>query len=59
MEKEHFIPIANKDVVSSRELQFSDNDELDTIIAAGFGAAKLMLRIKSSALHHIGHGPQE
>lgn len=49
--KNGIIPIANEnDVVSSRELQFSDNDELATIIAAGFGAEKLMLCTKSGGL---------
>lgn len=49
--KNNIIPIANEnDVVSSRELQFSDNDELATIIAAGFGAAKLMICTKSGGL---------
>ena len=38
------IPIANEnDVVSNRELKFSDNDELATLIAVGFGAQALML----------------
>ncbi len=38
------IPIVNEnDVVSDRELKFSDNDELATLIAAGFGAKVLML----------------
>ena len=38
------IPIANEnDVVSNRELKFSDNDELATLIAAGFGAEALLL----------------
>ncbi|RIV26947.1 glutamate 5-kinase [Fibrisoma montanum] len=38
------IPIANEnDVVSNRELKFSDNDELATLIAVGFGAEVLML----------------
>jgi glutamate 5-kinase len=37
------IPIANEnDVVSSRELKFSDNDELATLIATGFGAKYLL-----------------
>lgn len=37
------IPIANEnDVVSSLELKFSDNDELATLIAVGFGASVLM-----------------
>lgn len=49
--KNGIIPIANEnDVVSSRELQFSDNDELATIIAAGFGAKKLMICTKSGGL---------
>ena len=38
------IPIANEnDVVSNRELKFSDNDELATLIAIGFGAEAMML----------------
>jgi glutamate 5-kinase len=38
------VPIVNEnDVVSSRELKFSDNDELATLIAVGFGAQMLML----------------
>ncbi len=38
------IPIANEnDVVSNLELRFSDNDELATLIAVGFGAACLLL----------------
>ncbi len=38
------IPIVNEnDVVSDRELKFSDNDELATLIATGFGAEVLML----------------
>jgi glutamate 5-kinase len=37
------IPIANEnDVVSDIELKFSDNDELATLLAAGFGAETLM-----------------
>ncbi len=40
----NIIPIANEnDVVSSRELKFSDNDELATLIAVGFEATCLML----------------
>ena len=40
----NIIPIANEnDVVSNRELKFSDNDELATLIAVGFGAATLVL----------------
>ena len=42
--KNNVIPIANEnDVVSNKELKFSDNDELATLIAAGFGADKLLL----------------
>ena len=38
------IPIANEnDVVSNVELKFSDNDELATLIATGFGAEKLLI----------------
>jgi glutamate 5-kinase len=38
------VPIANEnDVVSSRELKFSDNDELATLLAVGLGAGKLLL----------------
>jgi len=38
------IPIANEnDVVSNRELKFSDNDELATLIAVGFGAEAMLL----------------
>ncbi|MDX1906511.1 MAG: glutamate 5-kinase [Bacteroidia bacterium] len=38
------IPIANEnDVVSNRELKFSDNDELATLMAVGFGASLLLL----------------
>ncbi len=37
------IPIANEnDVVSNLELKFSDNDELATLLAAGFGAETLL-----------------
>ena len=40
----NIIPIANEnDVVSNRELKFSDNDELATLIATGFGAETLMI----------------
>ncbi|GHB66880.1 glutamate 5-kinase [Persicitalea jodogahamensis] len=40
----NIIPIVNEnDVVSDRELKFSDNDELATLIATGFGAQTLML----------------
>lgn len=42
--KNGVIPIANEnDVVSNLELKFSDNDELATLIALGFGAEKLMI----------------
>ncbi len=38
------IPIANEnDVVSNLELKFSDNDQLATLIATGFGASALLL----------------
>ncbi len=42
--KNGIIPIANEnDVVSSRELKFSDNDELATLLAVGFGAQYLLI----------------
>ncbi|MDP5169239.1 MAG: glutamate 5-kinase [Bacteroidia bacterium] len=42
--KNGIIPIANEnDVVSNRELRFSDNDELATLIAVGFDASALLL----------------
>lgn len=42
--KNDIIPIANEnDVVSSRALKFSDNDELATRIAIGFGANMLLI----------------
>ncbi len=42
--KSGVIPIANEnDVVSNLELKFSDNDELATLIATGFGASKLLI----------------
>jgi len=45
------IPIVNEnDVVSDRELKFSDNDELATLIAAGFGADALLLCTSSGGL---------
>jgi len=38
------IPIANEnDVVSDLELRFSDNDHLATLLAAGFGASRLLI----------------
>jgi glutamate 5-kinase len=41
--KNNIIPIANEnDVVSNLELKFSDNDELATLIATGFGASNLL-----------------
>ncbi|MXV15561.1 glutamate 5-kinase [Hufsiella ginkgonis] len=41
--KNGVIPIANEnDVVSDVELKFSDNDELATLIAVGFGASLLL-----------------
>lgn len=39
----NIIPVANEnDVVSNLELKFSDNDELATVIAVGFGASQLL-----------------
>src|SRR5690625_3578948 len=41
--RNNVIPIANEnDVVSNKELKFSDNDELATLIAVGFGAKKML-----------------
>lgn len=41
--KNNVIPIANEnDVVSNKELKFSDNDELATLIAAGFDAEQIL-----------------
>lgn len=41
--KNGIIPIANEnDVVSDLELKFSDNDELATLIAVGFGASQIL-----------------
>lgn len=41
--KNNIIPVANEnDVVSNNELKFSDNDELATLIAVGFGAELLV-----------------
>lgn len=49
--KNGVIPIANEnDVVSNRNLKFSDNDELATMIAAGFGAKTLMICTGSGGL---------
>lgn len=45
------IPIANEnDVVSNREIKFSDNDELATLVASGFGAKVMMLCTASGGL---------
>ena len=42
--KHGIIPIANEnDVVSNLELKFSDNDELATLLAVGFGAKLLLI----------------
>ncbi len=42
--KNGIIPIANEnDVVSNLELKFSDNDELATLLAVGFGADLLLI----------------
>lgn len=42
--KHGIIPIANEnDVVSNFELKFSDNDELATLLAVGFGAKYLLI----------------
>ncbi|NQD69488.1 glutamate 5-kinase [Sphingobacterium shayense] len=41
--KNNIIPIANEnDVVSNKELKFSDNDELATLIAVGFDAEQIL-----------------
>lgn len=41
--KNNIIPVANEnDVVSNKELKFSDNDELATLIAVGFGAEQIL-----------------
>ncbi|MBK0382533.1 glutamate 5-kinase [Pedobacter sp. SD-b] len=41
--KSNIIPIANEnDVVSNLEIKFSDNDELATLIAVGFGAEMIL-----------------
>lgn len=41
--KNSIIPVANEnDVVSNLELKFSDNDELATLIAVGFGAEQIL-----------------
>jgi len=49
--KNGVIPIANEnDVVSNVELKFSDNDELATLIATGFGAEKLLISTSAGGL---------
>jgi len=49
--KNGIIPIANEnDVVSSLELKFSDNDELATLIAAGFDAHYLLIASTAGGL---------
>ena len=49
--RNNIIAIANEnDVVSNRELKFSDNDELSTLIASGFGAKLMMLCTASGGL---------
>lgn len=49
--KNGIIPIANEnDVVSDRELKFSDNDELATLIATGFGAETMLICTQSGGL---------
>lgn len=49
--RNNIIAIANEnDVVSNRELKFSDNDELATLIATGFGAKMMMLCTASGGL---------
>jgi len=47
----NIIPIANEnDVVSNLELRFSDNDELATLIAVGFGASMLLFSTSVSGV---------
>ena len=49
--KNDIIPIANEnDVVSNLELKFSDNDELATLLAVGFGASLLLIGTSSGGL---------
>lgn len=48
------IPIANEnDVVANVELRFSDNDELATLLAAGFGAKTLIFSTSSGGLRDL------
>lgn len=47
----NIIPIANEnDVVSNLELKFSDNDELASLIAVGFGASLLLFSTSVAGL---------
>ncbi|MFD2599969.1 glutamate 5-kinase [Sphingobacterium corticis] len=49
--RNNIIPIANEnDVVSNQQLKFSDNDELATLIAVGFGAEKLLFSTSVSGV---------
>ena len=49
--KHGIIPIANEnDVVSNLELKFSDNDELATLLAVGFGAEVLLIATSVSGV---------
>jgi glutamate 5-kinase len=49
--KNGMIPIANEnDVVSSLELKFSDNDELATLLAAGFDAECMLMASSAGGL---------
>jgi len=49
--KNGIIPIANEnDVVSNLELKFSDNDELATLLAAGFDAECLLMASSAGGL---------
>jgi glutamate 5-kinase len=42
--KDNIVPIANEnDVISDIELKFSDNDQLATLFAVGFGAQKMLM----------------
>lgn len=48
------LPIANEnDVVANVELRFSDNDELATLLAAGFGAKILIFSTSSGGLRGL------
>lgn len=53
----NIIPIANEnDVVSDLELKFSDNDELATLIAVGFGASQILFSTSvPGVLDHEGN----